>query len=181
MEKNLEQGKGLYVPELESDACGIGLMANLNGAPLHTLVADALTILENMEHRGACGCEANTGDGAGILTQIPHEFFKLYAEDRGIVLPAKGKYGVGFAFLPKDRILNSSSRSMVEIYAEKYDFELLMVRDVPVDNTMIGFSALSTEPDMVQFFIKPMTVGSSEFIINCLFIKPSTNSPLTLA
>ena len=170
MEKNLEQGKGLYVPELESDACGIGLMANLNGAPLHTLVADALTILENMEHRGACGCEANTGDGAGILTQIPHEFFKLYAEDRGIVLPGKGKYGVGFAFLPKDRILNASSRSMVEIYAEKYDFELLMVRDVPVDNTMIGFSALSTEPDMVQFFIKPMTEMSETELERKLYV-----------
>ena len=157
MENNLDKQAGLYVPELESDACGIGLMANLNGNPLHTLVADALTILENMEHRGACGCEANTGDGAGILTQIPHEFFKLYAEANGISFPDAGKYGVGFCFLPKEAILKASCKAIIQVVVDHHDFELFMERQVPVDNTMIGFSALSTEPDMVQFFVSPRT------------------------
>ncbi|MCB0647016.1 MAG: glutamate synthase large subunit [Saprospiraceae bacterium] len=170
MEKNLEKQSGLYVPELESDACGIGLMANLNGSPLHTLVADVLTILENMEHRGACGCEANTGDGAGILTQIPHEFFSIYAEEQGVKLPLPGKYGVGFAFLPKDSTLKASSKAIIQVVVDNYDFELFLERVVPVDNSMIGFSALSTEPDMVQIFVSPRTEMAEKDLERKLYV-----------
>ena len=148
------RNNGMYTPQLESDACGIGMMANLNGHPLHSLVSDALTVLENMEHRGACGCEANTGDGAGILMQIPHEFFSNYAKENGYVLPDKGKYGVGFLFLPKKIELKSECISIMESVLSSKGFDLLFVRDVPVDNSMIGFSALSTEPVMIQLFIK---------------------------
>jgi glutamate synthase (NADPH) large chain len=152
---NCDQQDGMYVPHLESDACGIGLMANLNAKPLHSLVSDALTILENMEHRGACGCEANTGDGAGILTQIPHDFFLEEASKLGKILPNYGGYGVGFLYLPKDEKLKKSCE---EIYAEvikSLQFTYEFTRPVPTDNSMIGTSAKASEPNMVQLFVTP--------------------------
>jgi len=85
---------GLYDPSFEHDACGIGFVANIKGSKSHQHIADALTVLENMEHRGACGCESNTGDGAGIMIQIPHEFFFDECIRQGVHLPAYGKYGV---------------------------------------------------------------------------------------
>jgi glutamate synthase (NADPH) large chain len=146
--------QGMYTPQLESDACGIGMMANLNAVPLHSLVSDALTVLENMEHRGACGCESNTGDGAGILLQIPHEFFVQYTKNIDLTLPEKGEYGVGFLYLPKDlKLKNACIELMSSVIVDK-DFELLAIREVPVDNSMIGYSALNSEPDMVQVFVK---------------------------
>lgn len=89
---------GLYRPEFERDACGIGFVANIKSNKSHKIVSDALTILENMEHRGACGCEANTGDGAGLLIQTPHEFFFEECLKLGAHLPPFGKYGVGVIF-----------------------------------------------------------------------------------
>lgn len=94
--KDAKQHTGLYVPQLEKDSCGTGLIANLDSKASHELVSNALTILENMEHRGACGCDPESGDGAGILTHIPHSFFKK--QDLGFVLPEAGKYGVGMCF-----------------------------------------------------------------------------------
>ena len=94
--------KGLYDPAFEHDSCGIGFVANLKGSKSHQHISDALTVLENMEHRGACGCENNTGDGAGILIQMPHEFFFDECIRLGIHLPSFGKYGVGVIFFPKE-------------------------------------------------------------------------------
>ena len=102
------QQKGLYVPSLESDACGIGLIADLNGNKTHQIIVDALTMLKNMEHRGACGCEENTGDGAGIVIQTPHELFVRELKALGLELPAFGEYGVGMLFLPTDKALKSN-------------------------------------------------------------------------
>ena len=93
---------GLYSPDFEHDACGIGFVANIRGNKSHQIVSDALTILENMEHRGACGCENNTGDGAGIMLQVPHEFFFDECVKLGVHLPSFGRYGVGFLFFPKE-------------------------------------------------------------------------------
>ncbi|HMP29410.1 MAG TPA: glutamate synthase central domain-containing protein, partial [Saprospiraceae bacterium] len=152
LKENISQG--MYTPQLESDACGIGMIANLNAVPLHSLVSDALTILENMEHRGACGCESNTGDGAGVLLQIPHEFFSHYAKEHGVSLPENGVYGVGFLYLPKEKNLQKSCLEVASKVIEEKGYELLFVRDVPVDNSMIGYSALNSEPDMVQIFVK---------------------------
>ena len=97
--------KGLYSPQFEHDSCGIGFVANIKSHKSHQIVSDALTILENMEHRGACGCENNTGDGAGILIQIPHEFFFDECVKLGIHLPPFGRYGVGVLFFPKNNVL----------------------------------------------------------------------------
>src|SRR6476469_2042694 len=95
--------KGLYDPEFEHDACGIGFVANIKGNKTHQIVSDALTILENMEHRGACGCEHNSGDGAGITIQKPHEFLFSECLGLGIQLPSFNKYGVGMIFFPPER------------------------------------------------------------------------------
>src|SRR5271155_4819832 len=94
--------QGLYDPQFEHDACGLGFVVNMKGKESHQLVSDALQILVNLDHRGACGCEANTGDGAGILIQVPHEFLSAEAAKLGFKLPARGQYGVGQLFLPKN-------------------------------------------------------------------------------
>ena len=96
----MASNQGLYHPSFEHDACGIGFVANIKGNKSHQIISDALTILENMEHRGACGCESNTGDGAGIMIQTPHEFFFDECIRLGFHLPAYGKYGVGVIFFP---------------------------------------------------------------------------------
>ncbi|MCX8472788.1 MAG: glutamate synthase large subunit [Sediminibacterium sp.] len=146
--------QGLYHQRFESDACGIGFVANIKNIPQHHIVSDALTILENMEHRGACGCEENTGDGAGILIQIPHIFFKQELIKLDIDLPNCGDYGVGLIFFPKNISLQNVCKEILELGAQKLNVEILGYRTVPVDNSLIGFSALNSEPFMQQIFIK---------------------------
>ena len=148
-----EKGGGLYDPQFEHDACGIGFVANIKGNKSHQHISDALTILENMEHRGACGCETNTGDGAGILIQIPHEFFFDECVKLGVHLPAFGKYGVGVIFFPKEIKLREECRDIFNRAAEKIGLEILTYRSVPVNTTDIGPTALSVEPVMEQVFI----------------------------
>ncbi|MDZ4072528.1 MAG: glutamate synthase large subunit [Sediminibacterium sp.] len=144
---------GLYDPSFEHDACGIGFVANIKGSKSHQHIADALTVLENMEHRGACGCESNTGDGAGIMIQIPHEFFFDECIRQGAHLPAYGKYGVGFIFFPKELRLREECRDIFNRSAEKLGLDILCYRKVPVNTTDIGKTALSVEPFMEQVFI----------------------------
>src|ERR1700755_3175409 len=144
---------GLYSPEFERDACGIGFVANIKGNKSHQSISDALTILENMEHRGACGCENNTGDGAGIMIQTPHEFFFDECIRLGIHLPSYGKYGVGVLFFPKDIRLKEECRDIFNRSAEKIGLEILGYRKVPVNSEDIGITALSAEPEIEQVFI----------------------------
>ncbi|MFZ4057470.1 MAG: glutamate synthase large subunit [Ferruginibacter sp.] len=145
--------QGLYDPSFEHDACGIGFVANIRGNKSHQHIADALTILENMEHRGACGCEVNTGDGAGICIQVPHEFFFDECVKLGVHLPAYGKYGVGVIFFPKDIRLREECRDIFNRAAEKLGLEILTYRSVPVNGIDIGPTALSVEPVMEHVFI----------------------------
>ncbi len=144
---------GLYDPSFEHDACGIGFVANIKGNKSHQHIADALTVLENMEHRGACGCEVNTGDGAGIMLQIPHEFFFDECLKQGVHLPAYGKYGVGFVFFPKEIRLREECRDIFNRAAEKLGLEILAYRKVPVNKEGIGLTALSVEPCMEHVFV----------------------------
>ncbi|MBA2328630.1 MAG: glutamate synthase large subunit [Flavisolibacter sp.] len=144
---------GLYSPAFEHDACGIGFVANIKGNKSHQIISDALTILENMEHRGACGCENNTGDGAGIMVQMPHEFFFDECERLGVHLPSFGKYGVGVIFFPKDIRLKEECREIFNRCAEKLGLEVLVFRKVPVNANDIGERALSVEPEMEHVFI----------------------------
>ncbi|TDH28960.1 glutamate synthase large subunit [Segetibacter sp. 3557_3] len=146
-------GSGLYSPEFEHDSCGIGFIANIKSNKSHQIVSDALTILENMEHRGACGCENNTGDGAGLTIQTPHEFFFDECIKQGVHLPAFGKYGVGMIFFPKDVPLREECRDIFNRAAEKLGLEVLHYRKVPVNPDDIGATALSVEPEIEQVFI----------------------------
>jgi glutamate synthase (NADPH/NADH) large chain len=149
----MASNKGLYNPRFEHDACGIGFVASIKGSKCHQHIADALTVLENMEHRGACGCEANTGDGAGIMIQTPHEFFFDECIRLGVHLPPYGRYGVGVLFFPKEIRLREECRDIFNRSAEKLGLEILCYRKVPVNPDGIGATALSVEPEMEQVFI----------------------------
>ncbi len=144
---------GLYHPSYEHDSCGIGFIANIRGSKSHPIISDALTVLENMEHRGACGCENNTGDGAGIMIQMPHEFFFDECLKLGVHLPSYGKYGVGVIFFPKEIRLREECRDIFNRSAEKLGLEVLAYRKVPVNKDDIGYTALTVEPEMEQVFI----------------------------
>lgn len=145
--------QGLYDPSFEHDACGIGFVANIKGHKSHQHISDALTVLENMEHRGACGCENNTGDGAGIMLQTPHEFFFDECLKLGVHLPSFGKYAAGMIFFPKEIRLREECRDIFIRAAEKLGLEILTFRKVPVNTTGIGPTALSVEPEMEQVFV----------------------------
>jgi len=149
----MASNRGLYRPEFEHDACGIGFVANIKGNRSHQIVSDALTILENMEHRGACGCEDNTGDGAGILIQTPHEFLFEECLKLGVHLPPFGRYAAGCVFFPRDVRLREECREIFQRTADKLGLEILAWRKVPVDPSGIGPTALSVEPEMEQVFV----------------------------
>ncbi len=164
-------GNGLYSPDFEHDACGMGFVANIKSNKSHQIVSDALTILENMEHRGACGCENNTGDGAGLTIQTPHEFFFDECLRKGIHLPAFGKYGVGTIFFPKDLPLREECRNIFNRAADKLGLEVLHYRKVPVNQTDIGMTALSVEPVIEQVFIAcPDHISNPEEFERKLFV-----------
>ena len=148
------QQLGLYDPAFEHDACGIGFVAHIKGIKSHQNVGDALTILENMEHRGASGSEVNTGDGAGIMIQIPHEFFFDELLYKGLHLPNAGEYGVGFIFFPTEKGIAAECKEIFERAAEKLNIEIIGYRTVPVNKSTIGPTALSVEPIMEQVFVK---------------------------
>jgi glutamate synthase (NADPH/NADH) large chain len=171
--------KGLYSPEFERDSCGIGFVANIKSNKSHQIVSDALTILENMEHRGACGCEVNTGDGAGIMIQTPHEFFFDECVKLGIHLPSYGKYGVGVIFFPKDIKLKEESREIFNRSAEKLGLEILAYRKVPVNPDGIGPTALSVEPEIEQVFIAcPDHINNPDVFERKLFVLRNYSSHL---
>lgn len=149
----MARNRGLYRSEFERDACGIGFVANIKGNKNHQVVSDALTILENMEHRGACGCESNTGDGAGILIQTPHAFFFDECLKMGVHLPAFGRYGVGSVFFPKEIRLREECRDIFSRTAEELGLEVLAWRKVPVNPEDIGLTARSVEPEIEQVFV----------------------------
>src|SRR5215217_2963357 len=155
--------QSLYVPSMEHDSCGTGFVAHLKGLKSHDIITDAITMLENMEHRGACGCDPETGDGAGILMQIPHEFFMEECSDLEISLPQPGEYGVGMLFLPKDSVLKKACRTVIDNAIEKLGLQKLGFRKPPVDSSVIGETARSAEPDVEQIFVsRPASITNVE-------------------
>src|SRR5690606_5566359 len=166
-----EQRMGLYQPDFERDACGVGFVANLKGNKTHRQVKDALTMLENMEHRGACGCDPESGDGAGIMIQLPHEFLWEESISLGIQLSEPGYYGVGMAFLPKEDAANLRCRELIREAAADRGMEFLGFRQVPVNPEGIGPTAISVEPDIVQFFVaRPAGVTNTEEFERKLYV-----------
>ncbi|GCE58852.1 glutamate synthase large subunit [Microcystis aeruginosa] len=146
--------QGLYDPQFEHDACGVGFIVHKTGKKSHDIVEQALTILLNLDHRGACGAEKNTGDGAGILCQIPDLFFRKVTSNLGFTLPAAGQYGVGMLYTAPDAEIRGKSRQEFEKIAAEEGVKVLGWRDVPTDNSSLGNSAKSTEPFIEQVFIE---------------------------
>ncbi len=144
---------GLYSAANEHDACGVGMLVNIHGGKSHEIVESALKVLENMQHRGAEGADNKTGDGAGIMLQIPHEFILL----QGIPVPEKGKYGTGLLFLPKNLNDQALLLEIVTKEIEKEGLSLMHLRDVPTNPSILGKDALASEPDVKQVFITGFT------------------------
>jgi len=144
---------GLYDPRFERDACGVGLVANINGEKTHDILEKGLEILVNLAHRGACGCDPLTGDGAGVLIQMPHQFLKQKCGDIGITLPEFGQYGVGMVFLPPDVDLRQNCEDIVQKTVLDEGQHFLGWRDVPVNDAEIGYTARESQPFIRQFFV----------------------------
>ncbi len=152
--RGLPAAQGLYSPQNEHDGCGIGFVANIEGKKSHDIVSKGIQILINLTHRGACGCDPETGDGAGILIQIPHSFFERECARLGFTLPAPGEYGVGMIFLPVDRQERILCEGILERTAREHGLTVLGWRDTPIDSNTIGRLARSTQPYIEQIFIR---------------------------
>ena len=153
MQKDIQELTGLYRPELEHDSCGIGFVANLKGRRSHAIIENALSMLTCMEHRGGTGYDVKSGDGAGILIQIPHELLSAEMAAQGVQLPASGDYGAGMVFFPRDERLREACRKVLNANITKLGLQLLGYRVVPTDNSGLGQASLDNEPFIEQVFI----------------------------
>ncbi|MEZ2334547.1 glutamate synthase large subunit [Mucilaginibacter sp. RCC_168] len=166
-----ESNQGLYRPEFEHDSCGTGFITNINGHKSYQIIDDALTMLENMEHRGACGCDPETGDGAGILIQLPHEFLMEECSNLEISLPEPGEYGVGMIFFPKDSAQKKACRKVITNAIEKLGMHALGYRKVTVNSMAVGETARHSEPDVEQIFIgRPNHITNADDFERKLFV-----------
>eukprot|EP00268_Persea_americana_P009504 TRINITY_DN1380_c0_g1_i3.p1 TRINITY_DN1380_c0_g1~~TRINITY_DN1380_c0_g1_i3.p1 ORF type:complete len:2238 (-),score=546.92 TRINITY_DN1380_c0_g1_i3:426-7037(-) len=158
-----EKPLGLYDPSFDKDSCGVGFIAELSGESSRKTVMDAVEMLTRMTHRGACGCETNTGDGAGILVALPHDFFSEVAKDVGFELPPSGEYAVGMIFLPTSEVRRHESKVVFTKVAESLGHVVLGWRTVPTDNSGLGQSAIQTEPVVEQVFLTPTARSNVDF------------------
>ena len=165
-----QNSQGLYTPELEHDACGIGFVAHLKNRKSHEVVTQALEMLARMEHRGGQGCDPCSGDGAGILLQKPHEFLLEEAVKLSIKLPSFEKYGVGVVLFPKDEYKRGQCRDILERNARRLDLEILGYRILPTDNSMLGADPLTTEPQFEHVFISGGPGTSPEELERKLYV-----------
>ncbi len=163
--------QGLYDPQFEHDACGVGFVVNIKGRKSHEIVSQALEILVNLDHRGACGCEPNTGDGAGILIQMPDKFLRSVCEPLGIELPEPFHYGVGMVFTSPKATERNAARHILEKILVEEGVELLGWRNVPTDNSSLGNTAWEGEPMVRQLFLKrPLDVADEHAFNRTLYI-----------
>lgn len=151
--RHLDKKHGLYDPRHEHDACGVGVVANIRGVQSHDIVDKGLEVLVNLTHRGACGCDPLTGDGAGILVQIPDSFMRNESNRIGFSLPPIGEYGVGMVFLPQNDLLRDQCLAVIEAVVNRNQQTVLGWREVPVDNLAIGYIARDGEPIIRQVFV----------------------------
>jgi glutamate synthase (NADPH/NADH) large chain len=149
----LPEAQGLYHPSLEHDACGIGFVASVKGHKSHEIIVKGIQVLINLTHRGACGCDPETGDGAGVLIQIPHKFFARECAKLGFTLPAPGEYGVGMTFLPVDRQPRLQCEGIIERVVREEGLSVLGWRDTPIEGTAIGRVARASQPYIQQIFV----------------------------
>ena len=149
----LPPAQGLYDPRQEHDACGIGFVCNIKGRKSHDIIEKGIQVLINLTHRGACGCDPETGDGAGVLIQIPHKFFARECAQLGFTLPAAGEYGVGMTFLPVERHQRLQCEGIVERIVREEGLTVLGWRDTPIDGAAIGRVARNSQPYIEQIFV----------------------------
>ena len=147
------KSQGLYVAELERDSCGVGMIANMRSKPSHAIVADANEMLVRMAHRGGCGAEPNTGDGAGMLLSLPRGFLRAAAQREGFELPADGEYGTGNLFFSHETEVRARGKAIVEERAAAAGLEVLGWRKVPGNNADLGSAAVASEPHIEQVFV----------------------------
>jgi glutamate synthase (ferredoxin) len=150
---DLPSAQGLYHPDFEHDSCGVGFLCHLKGKRSHELIEGALQMCINMDHRGGCGCDPQTGDGAGIFLQLPHRFFQAVAPECGFTLPEEGQYAVGFVYLSRDPAKCAEAMRMVEKITRQEGQTVLGWRDVPVVSSLLGEASAACEPAMKQVFI----------------------------
>ena len=155
MRKEMEsQNRGLYRESFEHDNCGIGAIVNIKGKKTHSTVAGALSIVEQLEHRAGKDAEGKTGDGVGILTQIPHGFFKKVCQPLGIKLKDERDYGVGMFFLPQDELKRNQAKKIFEVIVKKEGLKFLGWREVPIHPDILGKTAVDCMPCIMQAFIE---------------------------
>ncbi|MBK8814251.1 MAG: glutamate synthase large subunit [Methylococcaceae bacterium] len=170
-QSNLPSRQGLYDPRNEHDACGVGFIVHIKGQKSHAIVRQGLDLLENLTHRGAVGADPCAGDGAGILIQIPDAFFQDESRKHGIKLPSSGEYAVGMVFLPRNESDRKICESQLEKFISQENTTLLGWRDVPVDNTNLGYSVKPVEPMIRQVFIgKGQEISSQDAFERKLFV-----------
>jgi glutamate synthase (NADPH/NADH) large chain len=163
--------QGLYRPEFEHDSCGTGFITNINGHKSNQIISDALTMLENMEHRGACGCDPESGDGAGVLIQLPHEFLMEECSNLEISLPEPGEYGVGMIFFPKEPTQKKACRNVISNALEKLGLHKLGYRKLAVNSSILGETARGVEPDCEQLFVaRPHYITNADDFERKLYI-----------
>ena len=151
---NLPPKQGLYDPWFEHDACGLGVVANIKGRKSNKILQQALVVLRNMDHRGGQGADSNSGDGAGILFQIPHNFFIKECLKNNLLLPAEGHYAVGFMFLPPDTVERENTQRHFENIVKENGQEIIGWRNVPVNPEILGDNSRKSQPEISQVFIK---------------------------
>ena len=166
MHSGLPEAQGLYNPANEHDNCGIGFVAHIKGQKSHDIVRRGLEVLANMDHRGATGADAKTGDGAGIQVQVPHSFFKKL----GISTPEAGQYGTGLLFLPKSKRESDLCMAVLKKHCEAEQLEVFHVRNVPVDSKAVGEIARRAEPVIKQVFIKSTVRREQEALERKLYV-----------
>ncbi|MFA3781742.1 glutamate synthase large subunit [Melioribacteraceae bacterium 4301-Me] len=154
---------GLYDPRFEHDGCGVGFIAKLDGIPTHKVIDDSITVLINLEHRGALGGDKSTGDGAGVMVQLPDNFFRTELSAQGIEIPQIGDYAVGMIFMPKEEILANKCKNIIEKHIINEGCDVLAWRKVPVNNSVIGELAKKTEPNIYQIFIHRANINQEAF------------------
>src|SRR5271154_3079486 len=145
--------QGLYDPAQEHDACGIGFVASIRGEKSHDIIRDGIQVLLNLAHRGACGCDSETGDGAGVLIQIPHKFYARECAKLGFELPLPGAYGVGMTFLPVEKHARLQCEGILERIVREEGLSVLGWRDMPVYASAIGRVARGSQPYIQQIFV----------------------------
>ena len=163
--------QGLYDPSNEHDSCGLGFVANFKGKRSHSIINDGLEMLENLEHRGAVGADKTVGDGAGILTNIPHLFFSNYLKKKGVTLPKEGDYGVGVFFLPKISKYSKNCINLIEKQIRNNNLEIIYIRKVPTNSKILSPTMRKSEPHIFQIFIKSKKEGlEKEKLYRKLFV-----------